>query len=79
MTQKMQVKTFRDPADDTLVYIMSLPLDILGVDADMLGVPFPIGILVNDNDGTVRESSMFLAPGFGGGLRIPDLAPLISF
>ncbi|MBO5307871.1 MAG: hypothetical protein J6C40_07700 [Lentisphaeria bacterium] len=79
MTQKMKVETFQDAGSNTTVYIMSLPLDLLGVTAEMRGKPFPIGILVNDNDGSIRESSMFLAPGFGGGLRIPDLSPLISF
>ena len=79
MTEKMRVETSQNAAESTTTYIMSLPLDILGVTPEMHGKPFFFGLLVNDNDGSVRESSMFLAPGFGGGLRIPDLAPLISF
>ncbi len=79
MTEKMCVETSHDPNNFTTTYIMSLPLNILGVTPEMRGIPFPIGVLVNDNDGAVRESSMLLAPGFGGGLRTPDLSPLISF
>ena len=79
MIEKMQVETSWNPENSTMTYVIALPLDVLGVTPEMRGKPFPIGVQVNDNDGSVRESSMLTAPQFGGSMRITDHAPLIIF
>ena len=60
------------------VYEAELPLSAIGADSAKRKQGIRFNLLVNDNDGEMRESYLALTPGLGEGRR-PDAYYLLSF
>lgn len=61
------LKTNRDEAAKRTVYEARIPLAAIGLDHAAARRGFGFNLLVNDNDGTARESFIAIAPGLGRG------------
>ena len=58
-------ETARDEERKQTVYEASIPFDAIGIDESVLGRAIQFNLLVNDNDGEMRESYLRLTPGLG--------------
>jgi len=61
--QKIKLTTHRDEAKKTLAYRAKFDLAAFGLTPEILRQGIRFNLLVNDNDGNLRESFMQLAPG----------------
>jgi hypothetical protein len=61
----INLETSRDEASKTTHYVATIPFDQIGMTAQILRDGFLFNILVNDNDGDIREGYLALAPGIG--------------
>ncbi|MBR5837570.1 MAG: hypothetical protein IKZ84_03430, partial [Victivallales bacterium] len=62
---KLHLTTIRDEATHTTTYICSIPRADLGLTPQRAQNGFLFNLIVNDNDGDVREGYLELAPGIG--------------
>ena len=63
----------RDEAAKLTRYEITMPLRMLDIGTK----PFRFNLLVNDNDGTIRESFISLAPGLGRNFDVNQYPPLV--
>lgn len=70
---KTRLTTSRDEEKHKTLYEVSMPSEMLGID----GRPFRFNLLVNDNDGELRESFISAAPGYGREWT-PNAFPLLK-
>ena len=75
---EMRLETSRDEVKKLTVYEAELPLSAIGADSAKRKQGIRFNLLVNDNDGEMRESYLALTPGLGEGRR-PDAYYLLSF
>ena len=75
---EMRLETSRDEVKKLTVYEAELPLSAIGADSAKRKLGIRFNLLVNDNDGEMRESYLALTPGLGEGRR-PDAYYLLSF
>ncbi len=64
---KIKLKTRRDEQSGQTVYNASIPFDALGFTEQIGKEGFRFNLIVNDNDGKLRESYIMIAPGIGSG------------
>lgn len=65
--QAIALQVERDEAKRTTHYQASIPLAAIGLSAELAAKGFRFNLLVNDNDGDVREGYHAIAPGLGTG------------
>lgn len=78
VSEKISLKTRRDEPVKQTIYEAEIPLDIIGLDRETARHGFNFNLLVNDNDGTTRESYISIAPGLGRGKATEDW-PVVVF
>lgn len=61
----VRLRTARNEEEKQTVYEAEIPFDAIGIDGSGLGRAIQFNLLVNDNDGEMRESYLRLAPGLG--------------
>ncbi len=76
--QKIKLTTHRDEAKKTLAYRAKFDLAAFGLTPEKLRQGIRFNLLINDNDGNLRESFMQLAPGISE-WRNFERFPLIVF
>ncbi len=74
----IQLNASRDEAAKQTLYDARIPFHAIGLDAAAGSAGFQFNLLINDNDGNVRESFIGIAPGIGEG-KDPSLWPQIRF
>lgn len=74
----IQLTASRDDSVKTTTYEASIPFSAIGLSADVGRRGFRFNLLINDNDGSVRESYICIAPGIADS-KSPQHYPTISF
>ncbi len=75
---KIRLTTTRDEGTGTTGYLAELPLQAIGLTPEIGRRGFRFNLLVNDNDGEMRESFLSIAPGIGES-KNPARYPVINF
>lgn len=72
------ISVTRNEQAKTTTYLAAIPFDAIGLSAAVLQSGFRFNVLVNDNDGEMRESFITIAPGIAFG-KTPEHFPLVNF
>lgn len=79
VARSIVLETQRDETAKTTTYLATIPLAAIGLQAENArNGSFRFNLLVNDNDGDVREGFIVIAPGMGTD-RNPQRYPLVYF
>ena len=74
----IQLETSRDEQNKKTMYRAVIPFDAIGLNETAKKRGFRLNLLVNDNDGKMRESCMGVAPGIAEN-KDPERYPIIKF
>ncbi|EIP98167.1 beta-1,4-xylanase [Opitutaceae bacterium TAV1] len=74
----IRLSASRDESAKTTTYEAAIPFSAIGLSADTGRRGFRFNLLVNDNDGPMRESYMCIAPGIADS-KSPQRYPTVSF
>jgi hypothetical protein len=75
---KILLETTRDETGKNTTYLATIPFDAIGLTEAICQSGFRFNLLVNDNDGEMRESILSIAPGIGAS-KTAGHFPMISF
>lgn len=73
----VRLKTIRDESAGATIYSAEIPFRAIGLKKSAAGKGFRFNLLVNDNDGEIRESYIAIAPGIGES-KTPQHFPVIN-
>ena len=76
--EKIEVTAVRDEATKETRYFARIPFDAIGLSEAAAQQGLRFNLLVNDNDGEMRESFLAIAPGIGREKTF-DAYPLVLF
>ncbi len=78
MTERFRLETGRDEERKRTLYEAVIPFAAVGLTEEAAGRGFRFNLLINDNDGEMRESFIAVAPGLGDS-KNTDFFPVVSF
>lgn len=77
--KEISLKCSRDESSKLTHYEVRIPFRTIGLTRKIGQEGFSFNLLVNDNDGELRESFMRLAPGMGDGIKDAAAYPILIF
>lgn len=78
-TEEISLKTSRDEQTKQTIYHVEIPFHAIGLTSQMGKEGIRVNLLVNDNDGELRESFLRLASGMGESPKDAQAYPLLTF
>ena len=78
VTERFRLETGRDEERKRTLYEAVIPFAAVGLTEEAAGRGFRFNLLINDNDGEMRESFIAVAPGLGDS-KNTDFFPVVSF
>ncbi len=78
VTESIKLETTRNDNLKVTTYFVRIPFHAIGLNEKIRQEGFRFNLLVNDNDGEIRETYIAIAPGIGDS-KSPELYPVVLF